>query len=109
MSWSRPGSPGPAHGRHPAHPTARCRFGVIRHIRGWAVLLRLSGPLQPWFDKAWKPLEIEAVKLGRRARLAGAAACLVSRGPPGGDEIDCIVGCFPQKEATCLGTPCSWS
>ena len=30
--------------------------------RGWNVLLRLRGPLQPWFDKTWKPSEFELVK-----------------------------------------------
>ncbi|WP_426671320.1 DUF1254 domain-containing protein [Mucilaginibacter sp. McL0603] len=27
--------------------------------KGWWVILRLYGPLQPWFDKTWKPGEIE--------------------------------------------------
>ena len=26
--------------------------------KGWSVILRLYGPLQPWFDKSWKPGEI---------------------------------------------------
>jgi hypothetical protein len=30
--------------------------------KGWNVLLRLYGPLQPWFDKAWKPGEFELLK-----------------------------------------------
>ena len=30
--------------------------------KGWNVLLRLYGPLQPWFDKTWKPGEFEMVK-----------------------------------------------
>jgi hypothetical protein len=30
--------------------------------KGWSILLRLYGPLQPWFDKTWKPGEIELVK-----------------------------------------------
>jgi hypothetical protein len=30
--------------------------------KGWNVIFRLYGPLQPWFDKTWKPGEIEAVK-----------------------------------------------
>ena len=29
--------------------------------KGWNVLLRLYGPLQPWFDKTWRPGEIEEV------------------------------------------------
>jgi len=30
--------------------------------KGWFVLLRLYGPLEPWFDKTWRPGEIEEVK-----------------------------------------------
>jgi hypothetical protein len=30
--------------------------------KGWNTLLRLYGPLQPWFDKTWRPGEITPVK-----------------------------------------------
>lgn len=30
--------------------------------KGWNTLLRLYGPLEPWFDKTWLPGEIELVK-----------------------------------------------
>lgn len=30
--------------------------------KGWNTILRLYGPLQPWFDKTWRPGEIEEVK-----------------------------------------------
>ena len=30
--------------------------------KGWSVALRLYGPLESWFDKTWKPGEIELVK-----------------------------------------------
>jgi hypothetical protein len=30
--------------------------------KGWVVILRLYGPLEPWFNKIWKPGEIELVK-----------------------------------------------
>jgi hypothetical protein len=30
--------------------------------KGWFTLLRLYGPLEPWFDKTWKPGEIELVQ-----------------------------------------------
>ncbi len=30
--------------------------------KGWNTLLRLYGPLQPWFDKTWRPGEIELVR-----------------------------------------------
>jgi hypothetical protein len=29
--------------------------------KGWNTLLRLYGPLQPWFDKTWRPGEIELI------------------------------------------------
>ena len=29
--------------------------------KGWVVILRLYGPLEPWFDKTWRPGEIEMV------------------------------------------------
>ncbi len=30
--------------------------------KGWSTVLRLYGPLQPWFDKTWKPGEFEEMK-----------------------------------------------
>lgn len=30
--------------------------------KGWNTLLRLYGPLQPWFDKSWKPGDFELVQ-----------------------------------------------
>jgi hypothetical protein len=30
--------------------------------KGYFVALRLYGPLEPWFDKSWRPGEIEAVQ-----------------------------------------------
>jgi hypothetical protein len=30
--------------------------------KGWCVLFRLYGPLEPWFDRTWKPGDIELVK-----------------------------------------------
>jgi hypothetical protein len=30
--------------------------------KGWNVLFRLYGPLEPWFDKTWRPGEFELVK-----------------------------------------------
>jgi len=31
-------------------------------VKAWYTCLRLYGPLEPWFDKTWRPGEIEAVK-----------------------------------------------
>ena len=30
--------------------------------KGWFMILRLYGPLEPWFDKTWRPGEIEPMK-----------------------------------------------
>ncbi len=30
--------------------------------KGWNVLLRIYGPLEPWFEKTWRPGEIELIK-----------------------------------------------
>ncbi|WP_394349684.1 DUF1254 domain-containing protein [Adhaeribacter soli] len=30
--------------------------------KGWFIMLRLYGPLEPWFNKTWRPGEIELVK-----------------------------------------------
>lgn len=30
--------------------------------KGWFTLIRLHGPLEPWFDKSWKPGDFELVK-----------------------------------------------
>lgn len=30
--------------------------------KGWFAMLRLYGPLEPWFDRTWRPGEIEVVK-----------------------------------------------
>lgn len=30
--------------------------------KGWFTILRLYSPLQPFFDKTWRPSEIELVK-----------------------------------------------
>ena len=29
--------------------------------KGWNLLFRLYGPLEPWFDKTWRPGEIELI------------------------------------------------
>lgn len=29
--------------------------------KGWFVLLRLYGPLEPWFDRTWRPGEFELI------------------------------------------------
>jgi hypothetical protein len=36
--------------------------GITIPGKGWNTLLRLYGPLQPWFDRTWRLGEIELVK-----------------------------------------------
>ena len=52
--------------------------------KGWNVLFRLYGPLQPWFDKTWKPgssnwlndtdhsCSITKIRTGERLKLGAA-------------------------------------
>jgi hypothetical protein len=42
----------------------RYRTPTIQTIpgKGWNAILRLYGPLVPWFDKTWRPGEIEELK-----------------------------------------------
>jgi hypothetical protein len=30
--------------------------------KGWFTILRIYSPLEPWFDKSWRPGEIELVE-----------------------------------------------
>ena len=34
--------------------------------KSWFVILRLYGPLEPWFDKSWRPGDIELMSEGKR-------------------------------------------
>ena len=45
-----------------APPGKENNWVETRALKGWNVILRLYGPLQPWFDKTWRPGEIEEVK-----------------------------------------------
>jgi hypothetical protein len=31
--------------------------------KGWNVIFRLYGPLEPWFDQSWKPGDFEQVSI----------------------------------------------
>ncbi len=46
----------------PKAPASRASWVQTMPDKGWSVILRLYGPLQPWFDKTWRPGEIEEVK-----------------------------------------------
>ena len=45
-------------------PTASTRGNWIQTMpgKGWFTILRLYSPLEPFFDKSWRPSEIEPVK-----------------------------------------------
>jgi len=46
----------------PVAPEARRQLGPDDSRQGWFTILRLYGPLEPWFDKTWRPGEIELQK-----------------------------------------------
>ncbi|TLU83898.1 MAG: DUF1254 domain-containing protein [Chlorobium sp.] len=48
----------------PEQPAGVPRGNWIQTVpgKGWFVMLRLYGPLEPFFDKTWRPSEIEPVK-----------------------------------------------
>ena len=48
----------------PTQPAGISRGNWIQTMpgKGWWVILRLYSPLQPFFDKSWRPTEIELVK-----------------------------------------------
>ncbi|TAY62835.1 DUF1214 domain-containing protein [Rhizobium ruizarguesonis] len=45
-------------------PPAEMESNRVQTIpgKGWFTLLRLQGPLESWFNKTWKPGEIELVQ-----------------------------------------------
>ncbi len=45
-----------------APPGKENNWVQTRPGKGWFVILRLYGPLQPFFDKTWRPSEIEEMK-----------------------------------------------
>ena len=59
----RPPHRGQRRHHHPlrAHPTADADVNWLRTIPGksWFPILRLYGPLEPWFDQTWRPGEIQ--------------------------------------------------
>ena len=46
----------------PKAPSAKVNWLQTVPGKGWNTILRLYGPLEPWFDKSWRPNEIELVK-----------------------------------------------
>jgi hypothetical protein len=47
----------------PALPAGVDKPSLVQTVpgKGWNVLFRLYGPLEPWFDKTWRPGEFELV------------------------------------------------
>ena len=47
----------------PTSPSGKDR-NWIQTVPGksWFPILRIYGPLEPWFDKTWKPGEVELLK-----------------------------------------------
>ena len=43
-------------------PVKEANWVQTMAVKGWWVMLRLYGPLQTWFDKTWKPGNIEEIK-----------------------------------------------
>ena len=56
--------------------------------RGYNVVLRLYGPLEPWFNKTWKPGDFEPRK--ERGVGAGIRVC----------GSDCVIGRVAQRLAS---------
>lgn len=48
----------------PTQPAGIKRGNWIQTMpnKGWFMLLRLYSPLEPFFDKSWRPSEVEMVK-----------------------------------------------
>lgn len=46
----------------PKAPSGKVNWLQTVPGKGWNTILRLYGPLEPWFDKSWRPNEIELVK-----------------------------------------------
>ena len=63
--------------------------------KGWNVILRLYGPLQPCFDKTWKPGEIE--------EMSAAAPAQNAAKPKMATDIPPAIT-MPDKVETRLGT-----
>lgn len=45
----------------PERPAAAGNWIQTVPGKGWNTVLRIYGPLEPWFDKSWRPGEIERV------------------------------------------------
>ena len=46
----------------PKKPDGKVNWIQTDPSKGWNMLWRIYGPLQAWYDKKWRPSEIEIVK-----------------------------------------------
>ena len=46
----------------PKKPDGKVNWIQTDPCKGWNMLWRIYGPLQAWYDKKWRPSEIEMVK-----------------------------------------------
>ena len=46
----------------PKPPTQKANWIQTVPGKGWNMILRLYSPTEPWFDKTWRPGEIEEAK-----------------------------------------------
>jgi len=79
--------------------------------KGWSVILRLYGPLEPWFEKTWQPGEIELMTDVPAVELTGDAPMMATDIPVGittPDRVDTRIGTleffdgFPTDETVKL-------
>ncbi len=64
--------------------------------KGWSVVLRLYGPLEPWFDKTWQPGEIE--------RMDDIPAVVASNAQPKMATVIPAAITTPDRVETRIGT-----
>jgi hypothetical protein len=63
--------------------------------KGWSVLLRLYGPLEAWFDKTWRPGEIEQLDDIPAVKPTGKPVKMATDIPPGittPDKVETRIG-----------------
>jgi hypothetical protein len=46
----------------PATPGREANWIQTVPNKGWFAIFRLYGPLEPWFDKTWRPGDIEEAR-----------------------------------------------
>ena len=60
--------------------------------KGWTIILRLYGPLQPFFDKTWRPARSrrsrhDSQSAARNSRVPGGPVSSTDTGPPPGSTM----------------------